>query len=486
MTSYVSPAAWPTAPGWPAPTTLADLGITPDQNRPPIRGYQECYYGDPWSWAERHAMLESAGALDYTHYVYGPANDPHTGSSWSQPYTPQELAEFSRLVEHASSLGMTVVWRVSPSAPLNPADAIRFNDEGAQRLITRIHDITTTGITTILIAFDDIEHAIHPDDRQRFGADAVAVAQGWLIEQVVDALPNVQIVVCPTLYWGDPGSPYRAALIGALPANTSVVWTGSEVVAPFITQQEASAILAEYERPLWLWDNYPVNDWGKDIFESQRPQRIYLGAPHGREPALRSEVSAYLWNLSPGPAACLGPLVGGAAWLAGVPEKSLDAVVDQWYHRLDPTGALARVAHCLQVSATDPHSAEELVATVWQTLLQVDTGSATTITFTTCRAAAATVQRALEGLGDSAVRDAITPWLQRLTLEAEAVGAACDVLDGHVSRDRTVFVAGATKLRPLLEAMRATNQVEVLGGAGRALITRAVVAMGTTAPQPRL
>ena len=95
------------------------------------------------------------------------------------------------------------------------------------------------------------------------------------------------LVVCPTEYAGTHESEYRRVLAAELDPSIAVYWTGPEVVSASITREDAEAARAAFGgRELWLWDNYPVNDF--------EPSRLFLGPLTGRDPDL--PVHAYVAN----------------------------------------------------------------------------------------------------------------------------------------------------------------------------------------------
>lgn len=272
----------------------------------PVRTVNECFYGERWVPEDRLAVLRHAAAFGANAYVYGPSADRRTGGLWRDDY---EGVERTTLVEFAAEcrrLGVEPIWRISPSAPLEPHRGLRFTDpDDLATLIDKIRHVLDLGFARVLIAFDDLVHGLDADAVARFG-DAehpLAAAHAAAICAVGDALGYDRIVACPLHYWGVEPSPYRQAFGAAVPAEVPMIWTGPAVISAEITAAQARAVREELGHPLWLWDNYPVNDWDMDGIAADvlygsvggldnlvAPRRLPLAPLTAREPALSEEL----------------------------------------------------------------------------------------------------------------------------------------------------------------------------------------------------
>jgi hyaluronoglucosaminidase len=68
------------------------------------------------------------------------------------------------------------------------------------------------------------------------------------------------------------------------------MWTGTDVVPPSITVDQAEAASALFGRKVFIWDNYPVNDYG------QAAGRLLLAPYDHREPGLSEHVAGIVAN----------------------------------------------------------------------------------------------------------------------------------------------------------------------------------------------
>jgi hyaluronoglucosaminidase len=114
----------------------------------------------------------------------------------------------------------------------------------------------------------------------------------------------------PTEYQGTRDSPYRAVLRDQLDPQVEVMWTGAYVVPDEITVADAEAAAGTFGRPLYLWDNTPVNDF------PATEGRLILAPYARREVGLSAQLSGIVLNPMNQAAASKVQLVGGAdfAW----------------------------------------------------------------------------------------------------------------------------------------------------------------------------
>lgn len=93
----------------------------------------------------------------------------------------------------------------------------------------------------------------------------------------------------PTEYSEVKLSPYKQQF-KALQPDIVIMWTGTDVVPPKISNSDAAAAAAVWGRKVFLWDNYPVNDFG------QTTGRLLMGAYDKREAGLSSSLQGIVSN----------------------------------------------------------------------------------------------------------------------------------------------------------------------------------------------
>ncbi|MGW5192655.1 beta-N-acetylglucosaminidase domain-containing protein [Kribbella sp. NPDC004138] len=306
------------------------------------RAVLECFYGPLWSPADRAEVVRRAHRHGATAYVYGPSADERTGPDWRQPYGA-DGNHLDELVALTNDLGMTATWRVSPGAPLRRERAMQLSDaDELAVLIDRLTEMVRRGFGRIIIAFDDLDAELDPATRSAYADDPhpMAAAQAGVVNAVHDRLAGLgaELLVCPTHYWGVESSRYRQRLGELLHSDLVACWTGSAVISPTITAAQVRAVAEQLQRPIWLWDNYPVNDWDSvdGVFaNTMTPRRLPLAPLQGRDPGLADVLAGYGANAALQPLAGLPALCTALDWARDPHGYDADA---SFARALDETG----------------------------------------------------------------------------------------------------------------------------------------------------
>ena len=338
-----------------------------------IRGVIEGFYGRPWTWDERIEVARACADGGMTHYVYAPKDDPYHRERWREPYPPDALAGFERLIAEG---GLSVGFAISPGLSID--STVR---EDREALAAKVAPMLDLGVELVVLALDDLP------PRPGLGEEHAALAT-WLHEWLTG---RATLALVPTEYTGTGGStPYLDAIAG-LPDDVAIGWTGPFVVNDEITVDDAQRRReALGGRPPLLWDNWPVND-------AVMADRLFLGPLRGRDPALAEVCAGYLANPMVQPHANALPLASVAAFLRG------DDPVAAWEAEAD--------RRHLRVLAAVPAA---LVA-------EVASGAATGSLAAWLDAAA--------HCGAPGLEDEVGPWLEQVHAEARLGRAAVRVLD---------------------------------------------------------
>jgi hypothetical protein len=466
----------------------------------PRRGFMECYYGTAWSHEERLWLIEEAGRARLNTYCYGPAADERTGRRWRALYDEAALAQFGELVAAGREHGVDIVWRVSPAAPLDVTAAVRHSDPADQAaLADKVRQLAGVGIRLFLIAFDDLSHGLpNAQDRAHFGDDegGLARAQAALVNGLRATLSrdvdDMHLSVCPSLYWSTAESAYRTSLLADLHPDISVCWTGPNVVSHRITEDEMRCFARQADgREIWLWDNYPVNDWGGSTAPAelghQESTLLFLGPVEKREPAVAAALGAYFVNGGEQAPVVHPVMLTAASWAWNPDCYRRDAA---WQRALDdvaiPLPLVQAFAATSVVSPLRPRDESGLSSLVWSFLGDLDAGA-------DCRAAAADLGERLGGLRvtaqnmcaeDSRLAVAVRPWAAALATAADIAALAVALLSTVVSDDHTRLEDTGRRFRAAAEqASDGTTRI-VANGALGALVDRALLVGGTYAPLP--
>ena len=261
----------------------------------PIRGTIEGFYGKPWSMQSRQSHLEFLGSVKANTYVYSPKDDPYARDQWREAYAKETIDELAKLVEVAQSNHVNFVYAISPGPTIcfsDPADL--------ESLKSKFKNLYAIGVKNFYVALDDIEYTKWNCDKDeayygKSGKNAAGIAQSELLNKlqaILDELDSSMspLIMVPTEYYDAKESEYKNALIENLDPKIVIQWTGTDVVPPRISNNDASQATKAFGRKTLLWDNYPVNDFG------QTKGRLLMASYRFREAGLSKELSGILSN----------------------------------------------------------------------------------------------------------------------------------------------------------------------------------------------
>lgn len=376
----------------------------------PLRGVIEGFYGPPWSFTDRRAVIEFLAARGMNAYVYAPKSDPKHRDRWRDAYDTSELAEFRTLAEHATRHDTRFGFALSPGLDIEYG-----NGRDRDALVEKLAPLLDLGVAWVVLALDDIPNR-----------PGLAVEQAELAEWLLDALQSrragLHLTLVPTEYVGIRPTAYLEALAGALPPEVDVMWTGPTVCSPTIAAEDARAWATALagRRPI-LWDNYPVND-------GTMVRSLHLGPYRGREPALTDELDGVLCNPMLQAHASQVALATAADFLCGPdaydPDESWSrAIAAVGKSRTRALGAIAAVCADGPVHAPEHLEAHGLTTA----FLDAADGPGWPDALCALRDHLTGVQdaaRAWTGAEDDPLAAELAPWLADAATEAEAGLAA--------------------------------------------------------------
>lgn len=253
----------------------------------PIRGIVEGFYGQPWSHSDRLDILRFQGRVGMNFYLYGPKDDPYNRELWRQPYPALQRKQIQELAAVAHENFVDLSFAISPGLSMTYS-----SDSDFQALARKLQGIQELGINNFALLLDDVPADLtHPQDKMRFHSLAQAHIQ--LINRLYAFLhslsPDIGLVVCPTTYTNQWGSrDYIRELGAGVRPEVPLMWTGTEVIPPTITVEQAKQWGAWLHRKPLIWDNYPTND-GNTLMLNLDPLR-------GRAPQLFTVTSGLVSN----------------------------------------------------------------------------------------------------------------------------------------------------------------------------------------------
>jgi hyaluronoglucosaminidase len=258
-------------------------------------GVVEGFFGTPYSFEQRRALLLFTARAGLDTYIYAPKEDPFHRDRWRDPYPAEYLAHFQELATLGPSVGVRFVYAIAPGLDYDPAAG------DLVVLVQKLETIRATGVRDFCVFFDDV-----------FGAAAGAnpEVQADAVIGVFNALrasdPSTSLCFISQFYEGtaeqlatdssrlgslypDHTSSEAYAAYQRIPLEVPIMWTGPGVFTDRLTVSEAAAFRAFAGRPVLLWDNYPVND-------TLLMNDLFLGAYSGREPGLETALDGIFVN----------------------------------------------------------------------------------------------------------------------------------------------------------------------------------------------
>ena len=282
--------------------TLRQIAIGPnipaltvaDYPAMPVRGTIEGFYGKHWSMAERASHIGFLAGMKANTYIYSPKDEPFARDRWREEYPAETLQALGGLVDAANRQHVNFVYAISPGPSICYSSSADL--EAIRRKFTALRGI---GVRSFYVALDDIEYTKWncPGDKAAFGAPgqkAAASAQAKLLNAVqadlIAANDQGSLIMVPTEYYNVTESPYKATLRKELDPRVVVQWTGTDVVPPSISVNDARNATKAFGRKTLLWDNYPVNDFRESA------GRLLLAPYARREAGLSAELSGIVSN----------------------------------------------------------------------------------------------------------------------------------------------------------------------------------------------
>ncbi|WUG21444.1 beta-N-acetylglucosaminidase domain-containing protein [Streptomyces sp. NBC_00464] len=329
----------------------------------PLRGTIEGFYGTPWTHDERLDQMDFYGDVKANTYIYAPKDDPYHRGKWREPYPADKLTELGELVQRATANHVRFTFAVSPGESICYSDPAHRKDLDAK--LQAMYDLGTRAFS---IPLDDISYTRWncEGDRAKFGEpgrEAAAKAQVDLLNGVqhdfIATHPGTQpLQMVPTEYGDLTDTAYKQTMRATLDPAIEVMWTGTDVVPPSITDEQAEAAAKLFGRKVFVWDNYPVNDFGNTS------GRLLLAPYDKREAGLSAHLTGIVANPMNQPYASKVAVFGAAGFAWN--DTAYDAR-SEWRRAMSYLAGGDRAAtEALLVLGDLEHMAPTFGATPWQ------------------------------------------------------------------------------------------------------------------------
>ena len=224
------------------------------------------------------------------------------------------------------------------------------------------------GVRAFSIPLDDISYTRWncAADQAAYGAPgrlAAAKAQVSLLNDVQqswieshDGAQPLQMV--PTEYGDLTDTAYKQEMRATLDPAVVIMWTGTDVVPPTITNAQADSAQQLFGRKVFVWDNYPVNDYGNTS------GRLLLAPYDKREAGLSDHLSGIVANPMNQPFASKVAVFGTADFTWN--DRAYDATRNWPRAMAHLAGGDAAATSALLVFGDLEHLAPTFGATPWQ------------------------------------------------------------------------------------------------------------------------
>ncbi len=247
-------------------------------------GIIEGFYGKPWGFAKREAMIPFMKTHGYGFYLYAPKADVYLRDQWQEAFPEALSTKLSQLGERFHEQG--IAWGLGLS-PMGLHE--HFDSEGKAKLETKLEQIKALNCDYLAILFDDMKGDF----------PKLAQSQIEICHFIKEKAGISKLIMCPSYYSYDPilekvfgkmPKDYWTQLGKGLDPDIDIFWTGEKVCSPSYSQSHLEEVARLFQRKPTIWDNYPVNDGAR------MSPFLHLSKVKGRESCNAEAVTALAVN----------------------------------------------------------------------------------------------------------------------------------------------------------------------------------------------
>jgi hyaluronoglucosaminidase len=215
-------------------------------------GVIECFYGLPWSKADREGYARFLKDNGYEFYIYGPKCEAVLREHWDRPFSAGELLDLRTMRSQFKQQGLRFGLILSPQRLYENWDLA-----SRRKLQDKVNALDDLGLDFLGLFFDDMKTA--PDMAQK----QIEIAQ------CVETCTQAKILFCPSYYsmdslldvmFGDRPHLYLETLGQGLNRNIEIVWTGEEIISKEISAAHLQMVQDLIKRKPFICDNFFAND----------------------------------------------------------------------------------------------------------------------------------------------------------------------------------------------------------------------------------
>ncbi|MGL4740112.1 MAG: beta-N-acetylglucosaminidase domain-containing protein [Sarcina sp.] len=236
------------------------IGIVEDEPDFKLRGIIEGFYGEPWSFDTKKLAIEFLNENRMNTYMYAPKDDLYHRDKWREEYPSKIFNEIVQLKAFCDNKFVDFYYCISPGKDIDVT-----NKKDIDILCKKIKALIDIGVKDFALLLDDIDYSLkgnHVKSFRRIGQVHAKITND-VYEFLNEELFDFNLIMCPSEYWQNYETKYRADLNKHLDPNVKVFWTGYNTIASQITKKDCEIVSRDIGRSLVLWDNVPVNDMDK-------------------------------------------------------------------------------------------------------------------------------------------------------------------------------------------------------------------------------
>lgn len=342
-------------------------------------GVVEGFYGQPWTFAQRHKIVRWLSQFGLNTYVCGPKDDLKHRVLWRDLLDDAEADEFKKLIHACRVHGVRFVYAIAPgwdelfSGSNRSASDARPLLDGLKNRFQQLLDL---GCHDFAVMFDDIPN-LPPDELAEIGKRHATIGNDlwqWLQTSPRSSrhkeAPFESLAMCPSVYCtrmagnAPSDSSYLRALGETLHQAIDIYWTGPEIISPTITAEHLRAVTEVLRRPPFIWDNLHANDYDC--------ARIFLGPFSDRTSALPQLTRGLVINpnrqceLNFLPLATLGDFIRSGAEYSpdSAKQKAIELWLPKWNRVTGPAFAeqtIELMVDCFHLPFANGPKANELM-----------------------------------------------------------------------------------------------------------------------------
>jgi len=253
-------------------------------------GVVEGFYGVPWSWAERRAMVLTLALNGMGTYIYAPKSDALHRHLWREPYPEETMARFEELALVAAQHQVALLVGLSPFVDWGPDEEADF-----ELLVGKLSGFLERQVDGAVLLADDIEFETEVVVDGQLGQKHRDVANR-LLEALREKQGDARLWFVPTVYSderadGWPGGLDYLSALSSLHEDIGVLWTGLGTFNEELEAADLERFIGVVGRRPILWENYWANDAGDSLVG-----RVLLGSYEGRGDDLLESLDGLVVN----------------------------------------------------------------------------------------------------------------------------------------------------------------------------------------------